>query len=49
MLFAQKEIFQAHTEDLSLSNYLAKYLIVFGHENILKANFPKAGHDKRKL
>ena len=43
-----KETFQAHTEDLSLPSYLAKYQIVCGHENILKANFTKAGHKKQK-
>ena len=45
---ALEEISQAHTEDLSLSNYLAKYQIVCRHKKILKANFPKAGHKKRK-
>ena len=43
---AQEEISLAHTEDLSLSSYLAKYQVVFCHKKILKANFPKAGHEK---
>ena len=45
---ALEETSQAFTEDLSLSSYLGKYQIVCGRENILKANFPKAGHEKRK-
>ena len=45
---AMEEIPQAHTEDLSLCSYLAKYQIVCGHGNILKAEVPKVVHEKRK-
>ena len=45
---ALEEISQACIEDLPLSSYLAKYKIAHGHENTLRANFPKAGHEKRK-
>ena len=45
---AMEEIPQAHTEDLSLCSYLAKYQIVCGHGNILNADVPKVVHEKRK-